>query len=144
MNNFYMDYAEMVTEEDMELAEKVTPIMDDMIRNENSEFSEMFEIEPIAAFRKLYPLLRRSFSIRKKHAIAAYLMQCMVCVSRYPENRETYLPDEEDVACALAFIRKEGKEMKTWRLHIVDADARGFDPNNDCTYDVQNVRIYHR
>lgn len=144
MNNFYMNYEAMVTAEDMELAIKVTPIMDEVIRDEKNEFSELFEVDPVSAFQKLYPLLRRSFSIKKKRAIAAYLMQCMVVTGKWEEDRNIYLPDEEDVACALAYIRKEGRKMRDWCLHVVNADAPGFDPDNDCTYDVQNVRIYNK
>ena len=144
MNNFYMEYEAMVTAEDMELSTKVTPIMDEIICDEKNEFSEMFEVNPVEAFKKLYPLLRRSFSIKKKHAIAAYLMQCMIVTGKWSEDRNVYLPDAEDVACALAYIRKEGRKMRDWRLHVVNADARGYDPCNDCTYDVQEVRIYQR
>lgn len=144
MNNFFMNYAAVVTEEDRDLASRVTPVMDELICDEKNEFSELFEVDPVAAFRKLYPLLRRSFSIKKKQAIAAYLMQCMVVTGRWEEDRNVFLPDAEDVACALAYIRKEGKKMKAWCLHVVNADAPGFDPDNDCTYDVQNVRIYNK
>lgn len=144
MNNFYCRFKNQETSEEMELAKKVTPIMDEVIRDEKNEFSELFETDPVSAFKKLYPLLRRSFSIKKKHAIAAYLMQCMIVTGRWEEDRNIYLPDEEDVACALAYIRKEGKKMKNWRMHVVNADAPGFDPDNDCTYDVQEVRIYQR
>lgn len=144
MNNFYMEYEAMVTAEDMELSTKVTPIMDEIICDERNEFSELFELDPVQAFQKLYPLLRRSFSIKKKHAIAAYLMQCMVVTGRWEEDRNIYLPDAEDVACAIAYIRTDGKKMKNWRLHVVDADSRDYDPCNDCTYDVQNMRIYNK
>lgn len=144
MNNFYMNYESMVTAEDRDLAARVTPVMDELIWGDKNDFSELFEVEPVAAFRKLYPLLRRSFSIKKKHAIAAYLLQCMIVTGRWSEDRDIYLPDAEDVACALAYIRTDGKKMKDWRLHVVDADSRDFDPSNDCTYLVQNVRIYQR
>ena len=140
MNNFYCRFENQATEEEKMLALKVTPIMDELI----GDFSEIFETDPVAAFKKLYPMLRRGFSIKKKHAIVAYLLQCMFVTGRWKSDREIYLPDEEDVACALVYIRKEGKKMKNWHLHVVDANDPAFNPDDDCTYEVKELRIYNK